>query len=247
MSSSTTIIFGIPRFFLASFLADAATMASGKIEFWSARVLGTGGAIKSSAAILASEESQFAAQTRSTDALARFHRDIVPELDAAYNFARFLSRDSDAAQDIVQEAFLRAFRSFDGYNGGSPRAWIFTIVRNCYHDWLIDRRRKQRVEIDVHSKDKREANTIDEMPSDDDSPEMALLRRAESSAVRVVLGKLPRSLREMLVLRELEGLSYRQIGVVAALPIGTVMSRLARARKQFETAWREEFGLESQI
>src|SRR6202007_414060 len=83
--------------------------------------------------------------------LARFQRDIVPQLDAAYNFARFLSRDADAAQDIVQEAFLRAYRSFEGYQGGDPRAWIFAIVRNCYHNWLIDRRRKMRVEADAHN------------------------------------------------------------------------------------------------
>ena len=181
--------------------------------------------------------------TRSTGAnetLVRFQRDIVPELDAAYNFARFLSRDADAAQDIVQEAFLRAYRSFDGYQGGDARAWIFAIVRNCYHNWLTDRRRKALLEVDVHGKGDCEESAIDNVPSDEDSPETALLRRAESGAVRLVLNKLPRSLREILVLRELEGLSYRQIAEIAALPIGTVMSRLARARLRFESAWRQE-------
>jgi RNA polymerase sigma factor (sigma-70 family) len=174
------------------------------------------------------------------DTLVRFQRDIVPQLDAAYNFARFLSRDADAAQDIVQEAFLRAYRSFDGYQGGDARAWIFAIVRNCYHNWLLDRRRKAVIEVDVHSKDNFEENAIDNVPSDEDSPETSLLRRAESGAVRLVLNKLPRPLREILVLRELEGLSYRQIAEIAGLPIGTVMSRLARARMQFESAWRQE-------
>jgi hypothetical protein len=78
-------------------------------------------------------------QSRPTGAdatLARFKQNIVPQLDAVYNFARFLSRDADAAQDIVQEAFLRAYRSFAGYRGADARAWIFTIVRNCYHSWL---------------------------------------------------------------------------------------------------------------
>jgi RNA polymerase sigma-70 factor (ECF subfamily) len=166
----------------------------------------------------------------------------VPHLDAAYNFARFLSRNPDAAQDIVQESFLRAYRGFDGYQGGDACAWIFSIVRHCYHDWLRDRRRKSRLEIDTPGADVTSAFSIDDVPSDDDSPEIALIRTAEQRAVRAVLNKLPRSLREMLVLRELEGLSYRQIAETSALPIGTVMSRLARARAQFEIAWRQEIG-----
>jgi RNA polymerase sigma-70 factor (ECF subfamily) len=195
-------------------------------------------------AVLAESASMTSAsgRTRSpvaNETLARFHRDIVPQLDAAYNFARFLSRDADAAQDIVQETFLRAYRSFEGYQGGDARAWIFAIVRNCYHNWLIDRRRKMRVETEAHDKGTKD-DAIYEVASEDDNPEVSLLRRTESDAVRLVLSKLPRALREMLVLRELEGLSYRQISEIAAVPIGTVMSRLARARVQFQTAWRQE-------
>jgi RNA polymerase sigma-70 factor (ECF subfamily) len=173
--------------------------------------------------------------------LARFQRDIVPQLDAAYNFARYLSRDPDAAQDIVQDAFLRAYRSFDGYQGGDPRAWIFTIVRNCYHNWLKERRRKSRVEIDAHHTHdpSHDESAIENVPSDDDTPEALLIRRAEVAAVRVVLNDMPRAMCEMLVLRELEGFSYKQIADITALPIGTVMSRLARARKQFEGAWQQ--------
>jgi RNA polymerase sigma-70 factor (ECF subfamily) len=178
-----------------------------------------------------------------SDLYGRFQRDIVPHLDAAYNFARFLSRNPDAAQDIVQEAFLRAYRNFDGYQGGDARAWIFTIVRNCYHNWLLECRRKARVEVDLHRPDDAEGFSVDDIPSDADTPETALLRSGESSAVRIVLAKLPRSLREVLVLRELEGLSYRQIAETFALPIGTVMSRLARARTRFESAWRQQTGL----
>jgi RNA polymerase sigma-70 factor (ECF subfamily) len=181
-------------------------------------------------------------QTEANQRYSRFQRDIVPHLDAAYNFARFLSRNPDAAQDIVQESFLRAYRGFDGYQGGDPRAWIFTIVRNCYQDWLLDRRRKTRLEFEAPAADDRDAFSIDDVASDDDSPEDALIRTAEQRAVRAVLDKLPRALREMLVLRELEGLSYRQIAETSALPIGTVMSRLARARAQFEIAWRQEIG-----
>lgn len=199
-------------------------------------------------AVVTMAPDHMATPTRSmgaSDLLVRFQRDIVPELDAAYNFARFLSRDADAAQDIVQEAFLRAYRSFDGYQGGDARAWIFAIVRNCYHNWLLDRRRKALHEVDVGGDDDTPENAIDNVASDEDSPETALLRRAESGAVRLVLNKLPRSLREILVLRELEGLSYRQIAEIAALPIGTVMSRLARARARFESAWRLESQNES--
>ena len=178
------------------------------------------------------------------DQYGRFQREIVPHLDAAYNFARFLSRNPDAAQDIVQEAFLRAYRRFDGYQGGDARAWIFSIVRNCYHNWLLEGRRKARVEIDVHRRDGAGDFSIDDVPSQDDTPESALLRSSEAGRVRNVLNRLPRSLREVLVLRELEGLSYRQIAETAALPIGTVMSRLARARTQFEIVWHAEAAVE---
>lgn len=170
----------------------------------------------------------------------RFRREIVPHLDSAYNFARFLSRDPDAAQDIVQETFLRAYRSFDGYQGGDARAWIFSIVRNCYHNWLLEGRRKARLEVDVHRRCGAADFSVDEVASDDDTPETALLRRSQADNVRTVLNKLARSLREVLVLRELEGLSYRQIADASSLPIGTVMSRLARARTQFESLWRQE-------
>jgi RNA polymerase sigma factor (sigma-70 family) len=170
------------------------------------------------------------------DSLARFKQNIVPQLDAAYNFARFLSRDADAAQDIVQEAFLRAYRSFAGYRGGDARAWIFAIVRNCYHSRLMDRRRKSRLEVDAKGKGDSE-EVILNISSDEDTPEAMLVRKAESQTVRFILNMMPRALREILVLRELEELSYRQIADITALPIGTVMSRLARARKAFGDAW----------
>jgi RNA polymerase sigma-70 factor, ECF subfamily len=171
--------------------------------------------------------------------LARFKQNIVPQLDAAYNFARFLSRDADAAQDIVQEAFLRAYRSFAGCRGGDARAWIFTIVRNCYRSWLMDRRRKPRLEIDHHDEGNSE-ELVFNISSDEDTPETMLVRKAESQAVRLILNTMPRPLREILVLRELEELSYRQISDITDLPIGTVMSRLARARRAFGDAWRRE-------
>jgi RNA polymerase sigma-70 factor (ECF subfamily) len=198
-------------------------------------------------AALASGRADVSTKRRASaahDIYGRFQRDIVAHLDAAYNFARFLSRNPDAAQDIVQEAFLRAYRGFNGYQGGDARAWIFTIVRNCYHDWLLANRRKARVEVDVHASEDADDFSIDDVASEEDSPETVLLRSAESRTIRAVLNDLPRSLREVLVLRELEGLSYRQIAEASALPIGTVMSRLARARTQFEIAWRQAMRLQ---
>jgi RNA polymerase sigma factor (sigma-70 family) len=171
--------------------------------------------------------------------LARFKQNVVPQLDAAYNFARFLTRDADAAQDIVQEAFLRAYRSFAGYRGGDARAWIFTIVRNCYHTWLTDRRRKSRLEVDPYDEGDSE-ELMYNISSDEDNPETALVRKAEAQTVRLVLNAMPRPFREILVLREIEDLSYHQISEITGLPIGTVMSRLARARKAFGDAWRRE-------
>jgi RNA polymerase sigma-70 factor (ECF subfamily) len=188
----------------------------------------------------ASDRADAAAGRRpadSPDKYGRFQREIVPHLDAAYNFARFLSRNPDAAQDIVQESFLRAYRGFDGYQGGDARAWIFSIVRNCYHNWLLEGRRKARLEVDVHRRDDAVDFSVDDVPSDEDTPEAALLRSSEAGKVRSVLNLLPRGLREVLVLRELEGLSYREIAQTAALPIGTVMSRLARARDHFAAVW----------
>jgi RNA polymerase sigma factor (sigma-70 family) len=169
------------------------------------------------------------------NAQASFYSQIMPLLDPAYSFARFLSRDADAAQDIVQDAFLRAYRSFGGYRGENARAWLFSIVRNCYLASLRDRRRKTRLNSDTREQDGSDAF---EVPSQEDTPEEALLRKSESEAVQLAIGKLPRRLREIIILREIEELSYSQIAEVTSLPIGTVMSRLSRARRKFEDAWR---------
>ena len=170
---------------------------------------------------------------------ARFHSLMIPQFDAAYNFARYLSRDVDAADDIVQEAFLRAYRNFDGYLGGDARAWIFAIVRNCYHAWLQERGRKRRFEAALPEASRDEdGEWAGEIPSGDDTPEDILIRTSDSERVRSIIQGLPVDLREILVLRELEQLSYRQIADVIEVPIGTVMSRLARARREFGKCWR---------
>jgi RNA polymerase sigma factor (sigma-70 family) len=173
------------------------------------------------------------------DTIAGFKQTIVPHLDAAYKLARLLSKDADAAQDIVQEAFLRAYRSFAGYRGENARAWISKIVRNCYYDWLMSRRRKSRLEVDFHDSGYKEELILN-VSSDECTPEAMQVRDAETRAVRSVLNAMSPPLREILMLREFEELSYRQISEITALPIGTVMSRLARARKALADAWQCE-------
>lgn len=195
--------------------------------------------------LMAADESADSRIASKADAAAQhefmqhFQNVIVPHLDAAYNFARFLSRDADAAQDIVQEAFLRAYRNFGTYRGGDPRAWLFAIVRNCCHVWRQQDRRKARFER--HLDDSGSADPDEDegyqIASDEDSPEMAMIRRTEQQRVRAVISQLPETMREILVLREIEDLSYRQIAEIIDAPIGTVMSRLARARREFGEAW----------
>jgi len=179
---------------------------------------------------------------------AQFRTTIIPHLDAAYNLARFLSRDPDAAQDIVQDAYLRAFRSFGDYRGGSSRAWVLAIVRNCHHTWFAQRRRASMVEPLAGGPgspaDERAAGERHDLLEDEATPETDLLRRSEAQEVRSTLEALPEAFREVLVLRELEDLSYREIAETTATPIGTVMSRLSRARKLFEAAWRRRMGEE---
>lgn len=186
------------------------------------------------------EEPPAACSRASAETARRFHETIVPYLDAAYNFACFLSRDGEAAEDIVQEAFLRAYRHFDGYRGGDPRAWLFSIVRNCYRAWWHDYRRKAHFEQplpeDTAGEDDPPASR--DIASDEDTPEMAMIHKSDAERVRAVIHGLPAAMREILVLRELEDLSYRQIADIIDAPIGTVMSRLARARAEFGKAWR---------
>ncbi len=163
--------------------------------------------------------------------LERFEAVVLPHLDAAYNLARYLTRDADDAQDIVQEASLRAFRYFAGFRGTAAsegRAWLLAIVRNTARTWR-DRNRHN-----------TQAATFDEELHSDaiagDHPEAAMVRQSEDEAVRAAIDRLPTEFREVIVLRELEGLSYKEISDVAGVPVGTVMSRLSRARRRLEEA-----------
>jgi RNA polymerase sigma-70 factor (ECF subfamily) len=155
--------------------------------------------------------------------LARFEQVVLPHLDAAYNLARWLTRNGQDAQDVVQEACLRAFRFFDGFHGGDGRSWLLTIVRNTFYSWLQQNRRH---EITTGLEE------ADEIENHDPSPEAVLLQSVDHERLRQALEELPVEYREVVILREMEGFSYKEIADLASLPLGTVMSRLARARKR---------------
>lgn len=174
-----------------------------------------------------------------------FHELMLPHLDAAYNLARYLAREPDAADDIVQEAFLKGYRAFDGYRGGDARAWILAITRNCFFDWAKARkfdsdRTGARIKGTALDGEEGEGGAaIEFYDPDQETPEKAAISRDETQKVRKVIETLPTHFREALVLRELEELSYQEIAAITATPIGTVMSRLARARHMFAEAWRK--------
>ncbi len=162
-----------------------------------------------------------------TDQSARFEALVSAHLDAAYNLAHWLTRDAQDAQDCVQEAVLRALRYFDGFRGGDGRAWLLTIVRNTCFSLLKDRREQPLMDYDDHQPMLDEI--AEESPYGGD-PQMLLLRAGESRRVEAAMLALPAEFREVLVLREIEELAYKQIADIVGVPIGTVMSRLSRAR-----------------
>ena len=151
---------------------------------------------------------------------------VLPHLDAAYSLARFLTRDSEAAEDVVQDAVLKAHRAFAGYRGGDPKAWLLTIVRREFIDWANARSAARTVFADVRAETEAEF-----VRWEDDDPERALVRKGDVGAVREAIADLPEPFREAIVLRELEELSYAQVAAITGAPIGTVMSRLARGRE----------------
>ncbi|MFA6606828.1 MAG: sigma-70 family RNA polymerase sigma factor [Sphingomonas sp.] len=170
-----------------------------------------------------------------SDEARRFREVMLPHLDAAYSLARYLTADPTAAEDIAQEAFLNAFRAFGSYQGGSAKAWLFAIVRNCWRDRARAAMARSRVLIDQAGLSEGQAAAIDNYPDEGETPEAALLRQQEVEGVRTVIAALPEPFREALVLREMEQMSYREIAAVTEVPIGTVMSRLARARDMLAT------------
>ncbi len=151
-----------------------------------------------------------------------FEQEVLPHLDAAYNLARWLTGNNQDAEDVVQEAYLRAFRFFSKFRGGDARAWLLKIVRNTCYTWLhVNRPLQNAAEFDemLFPPDPRAPN-----------PEEAILQNDSGAQLRKALEKLSPNLREVLILREFEGMSYRQIADITGVPTGTVMSSLWRAR-----------------
>jgi RNA polymerase sigma factor (sigma-70 family) len=160
--------------------------------------------------------------------LPNFEQAVLPHLDAAYNLARWLTRNEQDAEDVVQEAYLRAFRFFAGFRGGDTRAWLMQIVRTTCYTWLRANRPLQ------------EAAELDEnlFPTDSrtPNPEEVVLQDDSGTLLRKALEMLPPNFREVLILRELEGMSYREIAEITRTPAGTVMSSLSRARGRLRQA-----------
>ena len=155
----------------------------------------------------------------------RFEQATLPHLDAAYNLARWLTRDEHAAEDVVQEAFLRAARFFASFRGGDGRPWLLAVVRRVSYDWL-----QKRGTLPMMTFDEEVHGQADE----DLNPEHLLIRKGDLQLLERALEELLPEFREAIVLRELEGLSYQEIAAVTGIPVGTVMSRLFRARKQLQ-------------
>jgi RNA polymerase sigma-70 factor (ECF subfamily) len=162
--------------------------------------------------------------------LPTFEQAVLPHLDAAYNLARWLIRSPADAEDVVQEACLRALRFFDGFRGGDSRAWLLKIVRNTCYSWV---KKNRPIEL---SGEFDEAVHCSEVVGED--AEAELVSRAESERVRRALETLPVAFREVLVLREIEELSYKEISDVTGVPMGTVMSSLSRARQRLREELR---------
>ena len=160
--------------------------------------------------------------------LASFEAAVLPHLNAAYNLARWITRNDTDADDVVQEACLRAFKFFGGFHGVDGRSWLLTIVRNTCYTWM---QRNRSPQLSVSPDDEQR-----EIESTDLNPEGLLLQKVDTLMVRRAIEELPVEFREVLVLRELEDMSYREIAGITDLPLGTVMSRLARGRKRLQLA-----------
>ena len=164
----------------------------------------------------------------------RFEAAVLPHLDAAYNLARWLTGSPADAEDAVQDAFVKALRYFDSCRDGDARPWFLRIVRNACFDWLKLNRGAGIEESDEVVEDAFAAPSAD--------PECLLARAEESRLVDELIAALPAFYREVIVLRELEDLSYRDIAAITGLPLGTVMSRLSRGRGLLHQAWRQRHG-----
>ena len=158
--------------------------------------------------------------------LVRFEEVVLPHLGAAYNLARWITGNQQDAEDVVQESYLRALKFFGGFRGENGRPWLLTIVRNTCFTWLRQNRFSElntELDEDIHYKERVPEN-----------PESILLAAAQSEIVRKAIEELPPEFREVIILREMEDMSYKEIAGIASIPVGTVMSRLARARSRLQ-------------
>src|ERR1700683_284636 len=167
------------------------------------------------------------------DRRRRFEAQVLPHLDAAYRFARWLARSPNDADDVVQEAILRAYRGLDALRGSDVKAWLLTIVRNCHSSSLKQQQRGAQVPL-PEEHDTQDGHALIATTPD---PESASIRRDEEQTLERLIAGLPEDYREVLVLREIEDMRYREIAAVTNLPMGTVMSRLARARSALKEHW----------
>ncbi len=170
----------------------------------------------------------------------RFRDAALPYLDDAFTLARFLMRNVADAEDAVQECYLRALRHFDSYRGPAMKPWLLAILRNvCNAEFA--RRGRQDIPADGAGDDPP-AEELPMWQEPEASPEAVLVREQDSATIRKLIAGLPRPFREAIVLRELNDLSYQEIAEVAGVPVGTVMSRLARARTMLRSAWNDAEG-----
>jgi RNA polymerase sigma-70 factor (ECF subfamily) len=166
------------------------------------------------------------------ESVASFEQLVLPHLGAGYNLARWLLRNDHDAEDVMQEAIVRAFRFFDGFAGTNPRGWLLTVVRNSAYSFLQQNRARElgtEFDEELHTEAASDGRTSE-------TPEVLLLRSAQQRFLNEAVEALPVEFREVFVLREMEGLSYKEIADLARIPIGTVMSRLSRARRQLQAA-----------
>ena len=169
---------------------------------------------------------------------ARFRSVVMPHIDEAYRLAHWLTGNRTDAEDVVQDASMRAFRAIRNYAGGSARSWVLSIVRNTAYSWLRKNRPAAVVTVeDLEAVEVAQAHRDDR---DGDNPETALIAKADADQLRAAIAALPTEFRETLVLRDIEGLDYREIAQATEVPIGTVMSRLARARHRLIAALTKE-------
>jgi len=165
--------------------------------------------------------------------LKSFEQTVLPHLDAAYNLARWLAGNDHDAQDVAQEACLRALKFFGSFRGDNARAWLLTIVRNTFYTWLRKNRPPQNV-IEIGE----EGLAVEDVTV---NAEILNSRLADTETIRHAIEELPVEFREIVILREMEGFSYKEIAGLADVPIGTVMSRLTRARRQLQKRLAGEF------